>query len=60
MRTIAFVSDIHGNLPALQAVAADIARQGVQVVVNLGDAFSGPLLAAETARWLIHDAQQAT
>lgn len=60
MRTIAFVSDIHGNLPALQAVAADIARQGAQVVVNLGDAFSGPLLAAETARWLIHDAQQAT
>ena len=25
---IAFVSDIHGNLAALEAVAADIARHG--------------------------------
>jgi predicted phosphodiesterase len=53
MRSIAFVSDIHGNLPALQAVALDIARVGVQAVVNLGDALSGPLLARDTAHWLI-------
>ena len=46
---IAVVSDIHGNLPALQAVVADIARRGVDSVVNLGDSLSGPLLPRETA-----------
>ena len=50
---IAWVSDIHGNLTALQAVEADLQREGVDVVVNLGDALSGPLLAQDTARWLM-------
>jgi len=53
MHSIAFVSDIHGNLPALEAVAADLATQSVSVVVNLGDALSGPLLPQETAHWLM-------
>jgi len=53
MQTIAFVSDIHGNLPALQAVDQDIAMQSVNIVVNLGDALSGPLMVRETAHWLI-------
>ena len=34
---IAIVSDIHGNLTALEAVAADIARRGVDQVVHGGD-----------------------
>jgi len=46
---LAAISDIHGNLPALEAVLADIAMQGVEVVVNLGDILSGPLWAADTA-----------
>ncbi len=50
---IAWVSDIHGNLTALEAVDADLTREGVDVVVNLGDALSGPLLALDTARWLM-------
>ena len=50
---IALVSDIHGNLPALQAVARDIARRGVDTVVNLGDSLSGPLMPLETARDLM-------
>ena len=50
---IALVSDIHGNLPALQAVVADIARRGVTQVANLGDSLSGPLLPLETARFLM-------
>jgi putative phosphoesterase len=50
---IAAVSDIHGNLPALKAVMADIARRGPDVVVNLGDILSGPLLPAETADFLM-------
>lgn len=50
---IAIVSDIHGNLPALEAVVKDIARRGVDAVVNLGDSLSGPLLPFETAQFLM-------
>jgi predicted phosphodiesterase len=46
---IAAISDIHGNLPALEAVLADIAAAGADATVNLGDLLSGPLWAAETA-----------
>jgi len=49
----AAVSDIHGNLPALEAVIADIAARGVDAVVNLGDSLSGPLWPVETAERLI-------
>jgi diadenosine tetraphosphatase ApaH/serine/threonine PP2A family protein phosphatase len=34
---VAIVSDIHGNLPALEAVFADIAAQGLEEVYCLGD-----------------------
>jgi predicted phosphodiesterase len=50
---IALVSDIHGNLPALEAVLDDTRRRGVTRVVNLGDSLSGPLLPLETARLLM-------
>ena len=50
---IAVVSDIHGNLPALLAVVADLKRRGVDHVVNLGDSLSGPLLPKETAQYLM-------
>ncbi len=50
---IAIVSDIHGNLPALEAVVADFQRRGVDAVVNLGDSLSGPLLPRETAQFLM-------
>lgn len=50
---LAAISDIHGNLPALEAVLADIAGQGVDQVVNLGDILSGPLQPAETADLLM-------
>ncbi|TWI66360.1 Icc-related predicted phosphoesterase [Pseudoduganella lurida] len=46
---IAAISDIHGNLGALDAVLADIVRRGVTVTVNLGDILSGPLQPRETA-----------
>jgi predicted phosphodiesterase len=51
--SIAVVSDIHGNLAAIEAVAADIRRRGVDTVVNLGDSLSGPLLPRETAQFLM-------
>jgi putative phosphoesterase len=47
------VSDIHGNLPAIEAVVSDIRRRGVDAVVNLGDSVSGPLLPLETAQFLM-------
>lgn len=46
---LALVSDIHGNLPALEAVLADIDRRGVDRIANLGDLLSGPLWPVETA-----------
>jgi predicted phosphodiesterase len=46
---IAAISDVHGNLPALEAVLADIADASVDLTVNLGDVLSGPLWVAETA-----------
>lgn len=40
---IAFISDIHGNFTALQAVLADIKKQGVDQTICLGDTVSlGP------------------
>lgn len=50
---IALVTDIHGNLVALEAVVADIRRRGVDQIVNLGDSLSGPLLPLETAQYLM-------
>jgi predicted phosphodiesterase len=50
---IAFVSDIHGNLPALEAVLAELTREPADVVVNLGDIVSGPLWPRETAQRLM-------
>jgi predicted phosphodiesterase len=50
---LAALSDIHGNLPALQAVAAEAAADGATHFVNLGDIVSGPLWPAETAAWLM-------
>jgi predicted phosphodiesterase len=46
---IAALSDIHGNLPALDAVLEDARRRGVDITVNLGDIVSGALWPAETA-----------
>ena len=50
---IAIISDVHGNLPALEAVVADIRGRGVDLIVNLGDTVSGPLLPRETAHYLM-------
>ncbi|WP_298401819.1 metallophosphoesterase family protein [Sphingobium sp.] len=46
---IAILSDIHGNIAALDAVLTDIASRGVDRIVNLGDILSGPLFPCETA-----------
>jgi len=73
---LAVISDIHGNVHALEAVLADIAAQAPDLTVNLGDHFSGPFLAGRTAdvlgahdfpsiagnhdRWLLGDPEHYT
>jgi predicted phosphodiesterase len=50
---IAALSDIHGNLFALDAVLGDVRSRGVDITVNLGDILSGALLPADTAERLM-------
>ena len=56
---LALVSDIHGNLPALEAVWAEIERVAPDRTINLGDIASGPLWPQETVRWLMARAAAA-
>lgn len=53
MLRIALIADVHGNLPALESVAADIPGRGISRVVNLGDHASGPLWPRETVEFLM-------
>jgi putative phosphoesterase len=39
---VATLADIHGNLPALEAVLAEVEREGVDGVVVCGDVVGGP------------------
>src|SRR5580704_15527000 len=50
---LAVIADMHGNLAALEAVLADVARRGVTRIVNLGDCVSGPLWPRETCAFLM-------
>lgn len=50
---IAVISDVHGNAHALEAVLADIARQGVDMSIDLGDHLSGPFEAGRAADMLM-------
>jgi predicted phosphodiesterase len=43
MTRLAVLSDIHGNADALTAVLSDILDQSPDLLINLGDVFSGPL-----------------
>ena len=45
---IAAVADIHANIWALNAVLADIEKQGVDTLFNLGDILYGPLRPKDT------------
>lgn len=50
---IAILSDIHGNIWALEAAYSDAKKQGVDIIVNAGDILSGPLEPAATADFLM-------
>ena len=45
---LAILSDVHGNLVALEAVLADLRTRAPDAVVNLGDCVTSPLWPAET------------
>jgi len=53
MGKYAILSDIHGNILALQAVVEDMQKRRVSRVVNLGDSISGPLWPQETICYLM-------
>jgi putative phosphoesterase len=40
---IAAIYDVHGNLPALEAVMAEVRREGVDLIVVGGDVLPGPM-----------------
>ena len=48
---IALISDLHGNLPATEAVAKDIARRHVDAIYCLGDLVGKGPSSRETAEW---------
>jgi putative phosphoesterase len=55
---VAAISDVHGNLPALEAVLADIDREDVGEIVVVGDTAHGPW-AAEVVDVLVERGARA-
>jgi predicted phosphodiesterase len=49
---LAVISDVHGNLPALETVLADIDSHAPDATVNLGDCVTSPLWPRETLELL--------
>jgi predicted phosphodiesterase len=47
---VAVLADIHSNLPALDAVLADVAAAGVDAIVLNGDMATGPMPAQTLER----------
>ena len=45
---VAVISDVHGNVRALEAVLIDIGRRAPDITVNLGDCVTSPLWPRET------------
>jgi putative phosphoesterase len=56
---IAVISDIHGNIYALEAVLADIRARGIGEILNLGDHVHGPVEPASTGDLLMHTGMQS-
>ncbi len=53
MTRIALLSDLHGNLPAIEAVLNDLKTRQVERIFCLGDLISGPLWPKETIQFLM-------
>ncbi len=50
---VAIISDIHGNIHALEAVLDDVRSRGISEIWNLGDHVHGPIEPAATADLLV-------
>jgi putative phosphoesterase len=64
---IAVLADVHGNLPALRAVLAELDREPVDAIVVAGDVVAGPLVRevleilatrAEPVHWISGNAER--
>ncbi|MDP3721336.1 MAG: metallophosphoesterase family protein, partial [Anaerolineaceae bacterium] len=53
MTKIAILSDLHGNMPAIEKVLADLKTRQIERVFCLGDLVSGPLWPRETIELLM-------
>ena len=52
---VAIISDIHGNVWALESVLNDIRKRNIDCIVNLGDSLYGPLEPCSTAKILMNE-----
>ena len=52
---IAVISDIHSNVFALEVVLANIKKQNVDVILNLGDILYGPIAPKETYELILSE-----
>jgi predicted phosphodiesterase len=57
---MAFISDVHGNLPALEAVLTELDREGVHTIYALGDHLLGGEQPLEVWRRLAEVGAQLT
>jgi predicted phosphodiesterase len=66
---IAVLADVHGNLPALRAVLAELDREPVDAIVSAGDVCGGPLTRAalellearsEPVHWIAGNGERET
>lgn len=57
MTDIALVADLHGNLPAVEAVDADIRARGIQQIWCLGDVVGKGPSSADTFDWAVSRCQ---
>lgn len=53
MNRIAILSDLHGNMPAIEKVISDLQTRKVDQIFCLGDLISGPLWPKETIEFLM-------
>ena len=67
MRRVAVLSDVHGNLPALEAVFREVAAARPELLVFCGDVAAGPMPAETldvlmalpgTTRWVVGNADR--
>ncbi len=57
IREIAVIADLHGNVPATQALEDDLSRRGIETVYCLGDIVGKGPCSAETFDWAFRHCQ---